>query len=516
MVEENQNENLSSESQPENISAKDSADETMPQPVETSRKKTWFVAVALAMLLVLLVVPVVVWGILRLRTNPDFSWTSATAIPIYATGMAVALFTIAFLIQRKYGRPHKAFLAYWLGLVLLLLDAMWAWLIIRNMQQSEHFTWTGSKAVAVYVSVGIVGLLVVVFTAWMRHSIRLWKLEQKKRGEKKTIFNPKPLTYVLCVVLLGVIAWLTWIALERMQARAETRALKRTQVLKETGAFQRMQSLEQAQAIEEIRQDSKFRWDCPQAIALYFGVGITVSAILAFMALMRRATTRWEMEIRLHKEHDSWLVVFNWTMKILHVPTIICSILAALIVWRLPSESPYIEVVGATWFCVWLFCHTIEDYDFSLAVSLAIAVSIILFLVLTLFGNVLGTIADYARLISIFGSPALYLCIGIAYMISILISYIRGLFYYVAITPNQMIIQSKIGEDGETIQRRKYDAKIEASTDVIEWLVYNVGSLKMWFHEGSREPISFYVSGIRKKSAWLLDVLEVTSVETAR
>jgi len=276
-----------------------------------------------------------------------------------------------------------------------------------------------------------------------------------------------------------------------------------------------MQPLEQTQALEKIQEDSKFRWDCPQVIALYFGVGITVFTIIAFIALMRRATTRWEMEIRLDKEHESWLVIFNWTKKILHIPTIICSVPAALIVWRLPPDSPHIQIVGATWFCVWLFCHTIEDYDFSFAVTLAIAVSIVLFLVLTVFGHVLGTIADCARLISIFASPALYLGIGIAYMISIVISYIRGLFYYVAITPNQMIIQSKIGEDGETIQRRKYDAKVEASTDVIEWLVYNVGSLKIWFHEGGREPMSFYVSGIRKKSAWLLDVLEVTSVEAA-
>jgi hypothetical protein len=513
MAEENQNNHQLSEDRAEIPPARDSVDEAQPQHEEVSSKKTWFVTAVLATLLVVLIVPFVVWGVLRLQANPEFSWTSLVAIPIYATGTAVVLFTIAFLVQRRYGKPHKAYLNYWLGLVLLLLDAMWAWLIIRSMRQSEDFTWTGSRAVAVYVSAAIVGFLAMVFTAWMRRSIRLWKLQQRERGKKKTRFNPKPLTYALCTVLLGVIAWMTWAALERMQARAQEQTLNKIEALKDTGAFSRMQPLEQMEAIERIQQATKFRWNCPQAVALYFGVGILGFGILAFMLLMRRATTRWEMEIRLSEEHESWLVVFNWTKKILHVPTIVCSFPAALIVWYFPAKA---ELIGLSWFCVWLFCHTIEDYDFSFAVSIAIGASIFLFVVLTVFGGVIDDMYDYAKLISIFASPALYLGFGLAYLTSILVSYIRGLFHYVAITPNQMIIQSRIGEDGETIQRRKYDAQIEAATDVVEWYVYNAGSLKIWFHEGRREPMSFYVSGIRKKSRWLFDVLEVTSIETAR
>ena len=473
MEEENQNNDLLSEGQAENSPARDSVDETKPQHEEVSSKKTWFVAVALATLLVLLIAPVVVWGILRLQANPDFTWTSLMAIPIYATGTAAILFVIAFLVQRRYGKPHKAYLAYWLGLVLLLLDAMWAWLIIRSMQQSTDFAWTSSKAVTVYISAGIAGFLIVAFCAWMRRSIR----EQRREGKKRKRFNPKPLTYALCVLVLGVLAWLTWLALATM------------------------------------RQSPDFSWKCSEAVAVYFGAGILAFAILAFILLMRRATTRWQMEIRLSDEHESWLVVFNWTKKILHVPTIMWSLPAALIVWYFPAKS---EIVGLSWFCVWLFCHTIEDYDFSFAVSIAIGASMFLFIVLTVFGGVLDDIYGYAKLISIFASPALYLGVGLAYLTSILISYIRGLFHYVAITPNQMIIQSTIGEDGETIQRRKYDAKVEAANDVVEWYMYNVGTLKIWFHEGRREPMSFYVSGIRKKSRWLFDVLEVTSIEAVR
>ena len=97
-----------------------------------------------------------------------------------------------------------------------------------------------------------------------------------------------------------------------------------------------------------------------ESIALYFASGIVCFTILAFVGLMRRATTRWEMEQRLREDDDihDWLVIFDWTKKILHVPTVLCAFLAAFVVWLFPESG---KVVGAIWFCIWLFCHTIED-----------------------------------------------------------------------------------------------------------------------------------------------------------
>ncbi|MFC1633669.1 hypothetical protein ACFL5Z_02410 [Planctomycetota bacterium] len=528
MAEENQNNNQMGENKQENVPQKDSSEETMPQPEQAS-KKTWFTAVALAVLLILLILLALVWGIPELE---ELWKTPLMAIAVYASCTAAALFIIAFLVQRKYRKPHRAHLGYWLGLVLLALDGVWTWAIIRNMKADLK----SSEAVAVYISAGIAAILIIAYIAWMRRAIRDWNRKQRERSQKKKKrFNPKPLVYMLCVVLLGVLAWLTYFALAKM------------------------------------KDDLGFQWNCPQALALYFAVGISASGIIVFIILMQRATTRWEMEVRLAKEHESWLVIFDWTHKILHGPTIICSFLAAFILCfsegglrikdandvnqdttvvasgisqsetapavdvsqSATAPAPTSEVlqdakvskkeeasyttlalvVGAIWFCVWLFCHTIEDYDFSFAVSLAMIFIVLLSVVLIVFGGAHYRIVECAKGIRIAASPTFYLAVGIAYSISIIVSYIRGLFYYVAITPNQMIIQSKIGEDGETIQRRRYDARVEAATDVIEWLVYNVGSLKIWFHDGRMAPMSFYVSGIRKKSQWLLDVLEVTTVE---
>jgi hypothetical protein len=143
-------------------------------------------------------------------------------------------------------------------------------------------------------------------------------------------------------------------------------------------------------------------------------------------------------------------------------------------------------------------------------------VAVLLFIVLAIFGGVLDDIAALARLISLTASPSLYIGFGLVYLISILISYIKGLFYYVAIEPNQMIVQFKIGEDGETFQRTQYDARVEATADIFEWFFFDTATIKIQFRDGKRSPMEYYVGRIRRKARYLSAVLGVTAIDRAK
>jgi hypothetical protein len=341
-----------------------------------------------------------------------------------------------------------------------LLFAVWG---VQRLQEKPDFAWTSRGMIAVYITVGAFAFFAGAFLMHRKH--------------KKS--SPKHLAYWLCFTLLGLNGLWTWLALRT------------------------------------LRQAADFSWTMPKAIALYFGSGILSFGILAFVLLMRRATTRWEMEERLRLDGDinDWLVIFNWTKKILHVPTICCAFLAAFVVWLFPESG---KVVGAVWFCVWLLCHTIEDNDIGLSVAIAMFVAVLLFIVLAIFGGVLDDIAALARLISLTASPSLYIGFGLVYLISILISYIKGLFYYVAIEPNQMIVQFKIGEDGETFQRTQYDARVEATADIFEWFFFDTATIKIQFRDGKRSPMEYYVGRIRRKARYLSAVLGVTAIDRAK
>jgi MFS family permease len=337
-------------------------------------------------------------------------------------------------------------------------------------RDNPDFSWASKTMVSIYFTLAVLFLFTVAFAV-------------KKYFKDKS--NPKHLAYVLCFALLAMAGLWTWSAVGAMQGAAD------------------------------------FSWRSTKAIALYFASGIFCFGIIAFMGLMRRATTRWDMEARLGARHKAkaishWLVIFNWTRKILHIPTIVFAFLAAFIMW-LYSDSENIEsigsIVGAIWFCVWLFCHTIEDNNISLSVAIALFGGLLLFTVLAIFGEVDDEIIGAVQTIRIFASPALYLGFGLAYLTSIGLSYVKGLFYYVAIEPNQMIVQFKIGEDGETFQRMQYDARVEATVDIFEWFFYDTATIKIQFHGGKRSPMEYYVGRIKRKAEWLSAVLGVTAVE---
>nr|MBP8910731.1 hypothetical protein [Phycisphaerae bacterium] len=143
----------------------------------------------------------------------------------------------------------------------------------------------------------------------------------------------------------------------------------------------------------------------------------------------------------------------------------------------------------------------IEEYHINIKILIIIVVGTG-FLLLWL--HLLGWVSGFLRLFtslafSISGTG--YLLIALIGLFTIGISWLRGLFFYVAFTPNFLNLQEGPTEAGEQIGREDYNTKVDTG-DFIERLL-GFGRIIITFKEKSRPPLSLLVWRIETKAALL-------------
>lgn len=252
-----------------------------------------------------------------------------------------------------------------------------------------------------------------------------------------------------------------------------------------------------------VRNRSEIQWFSNQMIALYIAAGVAAAVVVAWFILRKTVRTRLRMEKVVSDDPDinDWLVIYNWTPKILYVPTIAVSFLAAVLLC-IPGMPP--AAVGGIWFGVFLLNFLIEEYNISIKILLITAVSLGFFL---LWLHLLGSVKGFLKLfknIAISMNATVYLLVGILGLFTIFISWLKGLFYYITITPNYMNIQDGPTESGEQIGREDYNSRIDTS-DFLERLM-GFGRIIITFKEKKREPIIVLVWRIQKKAQQLESV----------
>ncbi len=243
-------------------------------------------------------------------------------------------------------------------------------------------------------------------------------------------------------------------------------------------------------------------------IALYIALGVVAASVVAWLVLRKTVRTRLKMERTIRQDPDinDWLVIFDWTPKVLYVPTIVASVLASVLMflkatdwWIVGSINP--EVIGGVWFAMLMLNFLVEEYNITIKILLITMVSLGVFL---LWLHLLGWVMEFFRLfkhlaLSISGTG--YLLVGIIGLLTILISWLKGLFFYVTITPNYMNLQEGPTETGEQIGREDYNSRVDTS-DFLERLL-GFGRIIITFRDKKREPISLLVWRIQEKTQML-------------
>ncbi len=249
-------------------------------------------------------------------------------------------------------------------------------------------------------------------------------------------------------------------------------------------------------------------WTSSKMIALYIAIGVGVVSAIVLLVARKTIRTRMGMKRTLTNDPDmnDWLIIFNWTPKILYVPTMAVSVIASILMFLKEAElsgfaSINAEIIGGVWFGVFFLNFLIEEYSLSIKVLLIGVVSIgCLLLWLNLLGWVGGFLGLFRNLaLSISGTG--YLLVALMGLLTIGISWLKGLFYYTTITPNYLNMQEGPTESGEQIGREDYNSKID-TCDFLERL-FGFGRIIITFKDNKRQPLSLLVWRIDKKSQTL-------------
>jgi hypothetical protein len=257
-----------------------------------------------------------------------------------------------------------------------------------------------------------------------------------------------------------------------------------------------------------LGKPSEIEWLSNQMIAVYIAIGVFAAAVGVWFFLRKTFRTRLKMqkEMKLDPDVTDWLIIFNWTPKILYAPTIVASLVASLIMFLKEADFWFFSlipavVIGGIWLAIFFLNFLIEEFSMSIKVLIIALVSLGCFL---LWLNLLGWVMGFLRLfkyLALSVNATGYLLVGIIGLLTILVSWLKGLFYYLAITPNYMNLQEGPTESGEQIGREDYNSRIDTS-DFLERLM-GFGKIIITFKDKKREPISVLTWRIQKKAQML-------------
>jgi len=259
-------------------------------------------------------------------------------------------------------------------------------------------------------------------------------------------------------------------------------------------------------------------WTSNKMIALYILLGVLGATVAAWLLLRKTVRTRLRMTKTLNDDPDinDWLIIFNWSTKVLYVPTMAASLCASVLMFMKESEWGVFStinpsVIGGIWFVIFLINYLVEEYNISIKILLISLVSVgFVFLWLNLVGWVPAFLRLFKHLaLEISGTG--YLLVTLIGLLTIGISWFKGLFYYVTVTPNYMNIQEGPTETGEQIGREDYNSRIDTS-DFLERLL-GFGRIVITFKEKSRTPMILLVWRVRSKAQRLEKVRAKLAVD---
>ncbi|MBN2582486.1 MAG: hypothetical protein JXL80_05415 [Planctomycetes bacterium] len=248
-------------------------------------------------------------------------------------------------------------------------------------------------------------------------------------------------------------------------------------------------------------------WGSNQMIAVCIAAGLVVAVAVAWLVLGRtvRTRVRTEREVRDDPDIHDWLVVFNWSRKILYVPTAMVSVLACLAMvmhdagWLPAGVSK--EMIGGVWFTIFFLNFLVEEFEISVKLVLIGALCL---LVLFFWLHLLGWVGSFLRMfgrVSLAMSWQFFLLVVLIWTMTVLVSWLRGLFQYVVFTPNYMNIQWGPSESGSHIGREDYNTHIDTE-DILERLM-GFGRIVIVFKDQKRPPMTFLVWRIARRAELL-------------
>jgi len=250
-------------------------------------------------------------------------------------------------------------------------------------------------------------------------------------------------------------------------------------------------------------------------------LAIVVLALVVWFFVRKTIRTRLRMvqQLRLDPQVSDWLVMFNWTRKVLYVPVVVASLLAAGLLfigdlgWVKYPEG-FQAALGGIWMLVFFVNLLVDEYEMNLKVLLLVVLAIaVIMMWLTLMDWIVPFFHGFKHL-GVHIDALGYVMFAAMFTLAISVSWVKGLFYYVAITPNYMNVQSGPNETSEQISREAYSTRIDTG-DFLE-RVLGFGQIIITFTDTRRQPMVLMVGRIGKRAVKLESLRSHLDVESVR
>jgi len=234
-------------------------------------------------------------------------------------------------------------------------------------------------------------------------------------------------------------------------------------------------------------------WTSKQWLVFWIPFLLLGLAGLAFLLLRKTFRTRFEMARQLTQDADihEWLILFDWSRKVLYTPSILVSLIAGIVlsIWNVSDSGQ--QIIGGIWVAVFFLNFLIDEYEMNLKVLLMGVLLFVAMLLWLIFLDWAKPFFDSFRALGIRIDAAGYFVFAAVFFLAIAVSWVRGLFYYVAITPNYLSIQVGPTETAEQISREEFSTRIDTG-DFLE-RVQGYGRLVVTFKDHTRLPVALLV-----------------------
>ncbi len=251
-------------------------------------------------------------------------------------------------------------------------------------------------------------------------------------------------------------------------------------------------------------------WTSTQIIVFIAPFAIILLGVIFWLFMRRSIRTRFRMDQQLKKDPDisEWLVVFGWTRKVIYLPVIALSLVFFVLSLLIKEPS---GTMGAIWLGFFLVNFMIEEYDAGIKELLLLVLGLGGMVLWLSYLNWLNDLWSFLGGISADMNGVAYLIFALIFLVAICVSWIRGLFYYVAFTPNYVNIQRGPTESGTQIGREEISTSVDTK-DLLERML-GFGSIMVTFRDARREDIRLLVWGIGKKSRKLESIRGAIVIE---
>jgi len=260
-------------------------------------------------------------------------------------------------------------------------------------------------------------------------------------------------------------------------------------------------------------------WGSKPMQATYILVGIVFVVTVAIATILHIAQTRFNVEERIveYEEITEYVILWNRPRWVLYIPSLILSLLFALILGlqrgEVIPEVVSLSTLGGTWVFLGFINLLIEQFHIEIK-DVVIFFSTLGFLALLLYflGLAPQAIALY-RYLGVALPMKFYIMAAFVISLVVGIGWLYGLFHYTALTPNMVEIQRGLTETSDQIKIASVRSQPD-TTDLLERMM-GCGFLQLSLNTESGEHWSqrFFLPGISRIHEQVRRIESITVVD---